>query len=176
MGGKVVYLACIEPRPWNLQTKRGLIPLRCGATAGYWEYHGQRERQTHGFLRSCEPNKHYGLISLQESSPTLAISPETNACKKTIMQGMVEGKRKRGRPPASWLDDIKLITGKTITVATRATADRRRWSFIIRPTPALIYATWPEEEVSPISCISEKRQFIFTIIYFNTFLKTIIKL
>ena len=58
---------------------------------------------------------------------------------KTIMQGMVEGKRKRGRPPASWLDDIKQITGKTIADATRAATDRRRWRFIIRTTPALIY-------------------------------------
>ena len=133
--------------PWNLQTKRGLILLRCGATAGYWEYHGQRGRQTHGFLRSCEPKNLYGLTSLQESSPTLATSPDTNACtQKNIMQGMVEGKRKRGRPPASWLDDIKLITGNTIADVTRAAADRRRWRFIIRTTPALSYATWTEEE------------------------------
>ena len=70
---------------------------------------------------------------------------------KNIMQGMVEGKRKRGRPPASWLDDIKQITGKTIADATRAAADRRRWRFIIRTTPALIYATLPEEDCENLS-------------------------
>ena len=60
---------------------------------------------------------------------------------KNIMHGMVEVKRKRGKPAASWLDDIKLITGNTIADVTRAAADRRRWRFIIRTTPALSYAT-----------------------------------
>ena len=38
---------------------------------------------------------------------------------KTIIKGMVEGKRKSGRPAASWLDDIKQVTGASITEATR---------------------------------------------------------
>ena len=60
---------------------------------------------------------------------------------KVIIQGMVEGKGRRGRPAAGWLDDIKQITGLSITrtEATRAATDRRRWRSFIQTTPALIY-------------------------------------
>ena len=34
-----------------------------------------------------------------------------NNLEKMIMQGMIEGKRKRGRPRSRWIDQIKLITG-----------------------------------------------------------------
>ncbi len=37
----------------------------------------------------------------------------------SIMQGMVDGKRKRGRLTASWLDDIKKYTGTSISNTTR---------------------------------------------------------
>ena len=59
---------------------------------------------------------------------------------KTIIQGMVEGKRKRGRPSASWLDGIKQVTGTSITEATRAAADHRQWRSLIRTTPAYLIA------------------------------------
>ena len=56
---------------------------------------------------------------------------------KSIIQGRVEGKRRRGRPAASWFDDIKSITGLSITEATRVAADRTQWNSLIRTTPAL---------------------------------------
>ena len=65
-------------------------------------------------------------------------------------EGYGRGKEKKRKTAASWLDDIKLITGKTIMDATRAAADCRRWRIIIRTTPALIYATWPEERESDL--------------------------
>ena len=60
---------------------------------------------------------------------------------KTIIQGMMERKRKRGRPATSWLDDIRELSGFSITKATRAASNRRQWRNLIRTTPALIYAT-----------------------------------
>ena len=59
---------------------------------------------------------------------------------KRIVEGMVEGKRKRGRPAASWLDDIKQVTGASITEATRAAADRNEWRSLVQTTPAYVYA------------------------------------
>jgi len=59
---------------------------------------------------------------------------------KTILQGMLEGKRKRGRPRASWLDDIKKYSGTSITNATRIAEHRTRWRALIRTTPAYVYA------------------------------------
>ena len=59
--------------------------------------------------------------------------------KDIIQQGMIEGRRRRGRP--SWINDIKIITEKSTTEVTRAASDRRQWRFTIGTTPALIYAT-----------------------------------
>ena len=36
---------------------------------------------------------------------------------KGIIQGMVEAKRKRGRPPREWMDDIKGWTGLSVAAA-----------------------------------------------------------
>ena len=60
---------------------------------------------------------------------------------RIIIQGMMEKGRKRGRPATSWLDDIKDLTGLSITKATRAAKDRILWRSLIRTTPASIYAT-----------------------------------
>ncbi len=38
---------------------------------------------------------------------------------KLLIQGKVEGKRRRGRPPKGWMDDIKERTGRTAVGATR---------------------------------------------------------
>ena len=37
---------------------------------------------------------------------------------KQILQGAVEGKRDRGRPPISWTDDIKKVSGQGMKGAT----------------------------------------------------------
>ena len=44
-----------------------------------------------------------------------------------ILQGMTEGKRKRGRQKMRWSDNIVEWTGKTMNECTRACRDRRRW-------------------------------------------------
>ncbi len=45
------------------------------------------------------------------------------ALEKNIVEGMVDGKRRRGRPAAGWLDDIKEWTGLTVTNAIRLAND-----------------------------------------------------
>ena len=64
-----------------------------------------------------------------------------NCLQNTIIQGKIDGKRKKGKPATSWLDEIKQLTGTSITKATRAAGDRRKWRSFIRTTPALLYAT-----------------------------------
>ena len=53
---------------------------------------------------------------------------------RTIITGKVNRKRKRGRPPTSWLKDIKSSTGMTLQEAVRAAEDREIWRRIMKTT------------------------------------------
>ena len=55
---------------------------------------------------------------------------------KLLIQGKVEGKRWRGRPPKGRMDDIKERTGPTAVGATRLTDDRKMWSALLVATSA----------------------------------------
>ena len=50
---------------------------------------------------------------------------------KTILQGTVKGKRKRGRQKKRWEDNIKEWTGMDFASSTRATENRSRWKGIV---------------------------------------------
>ena len=50
---------------------------------------------------------------------------------KTILQGTVKGKRKRGRQKKRREDNIKEWTGKDIASSTRAAENRSRWKGIV---------------------------------------------
>ena len=63
---------------------------------------------------------------------------------KTILQGTVKGKRKRGRQKKSWEDNIKEWTGMDFTSSTRVAENRTRWKGIVAnsndvPLPKLWY-------------------------------------
>ena len=49
---------------------------------------------------------------------------------KTILQGTVKGKRKRGRQKRRWVDNIKEWTGMDFASSTRAAENRTRWKGI----------------------------------------------
>ena len=49
---------------------------------------------------------------------------------KTILQGTVQGGRRRGRQKKRWEDNICEWTGLTLTEALRASEDRERWRWI----------------------------------------------
>ena len=51
---------------------------------------------------------------------------------KTILQGTVKGKRKRGRQKKSWEDNIKEWTGMDFASSTRAAENRSRWKGLLR--------------------------------------------
>ena len=50
-----------------------------------------------------------------------------NSLEKSMMLGMGGGARKRGRPRARWLDDIKAITNCTLNELCGLTRDRDAW-------------------------------------------------
>ena len=50
---------------------------------------------------------------------------------KTILQGTVKGKRKRGRQKKRWEDNIKEWTGMDFACSTRAAENRTRWKGIV---------------------------------------------
>ena len=50
---------------------------------------------------------------------------------KTILQGTVEGQRKRGRQKKRWEDNIKEWTGMDFASSTRAAENRTRWKGIV---------------------------------------------
>ena len=50
---------------------------------------------------------------------------------KTILQGTVKGKRKRGRQKKRWEDNIKEWTGMDFASTTRTAENRTRWKWIV---------------------------------------------
>ena len=50
---------------------------------------------------------------------------------KTILQGTVKGKRKRGRQKKRWEDNIKEWTGMDFVSSTRAAENKSRWKGIV---------------------------------------------
>ena len=57
---------------------------------------------------------------------------------KGILQGMVEAKRKRGRPPREWMDDIKGWTGLSVPAYSSTAQNRQRWRGLVKATAARI--------------------------------------
>ena len=53
---------------------------------------------------------------------------------KQIITGKVNGSRRRGRPPTTWIKDITVITGLSLAEAARAAQDRRAWRRIVWTT------------------------------------------
>ena len=51
---------------------------------------------------------------------------------KTILQGTVNGKRKRGRQKKRWEDNIKEWTGMDFASLTRVAENRTRWKGLLR--------------------------------------------
>ena len=50
---------------------------------------------------------------------------------KTVLQGIVKGKRRRVRQKKRWEDNIKEWTGMNIASSTRAAENRTRWKGIV---------------------------------------------
>ena len=53
---------------------------------------------------------------------------------KTILQGTVEGKQRRGRPRKSWSDNVKHWMDQPTAQTLRATENRHRWRVLTAET------------------------------------------
>ena len=50
---------------------------------------------------------------------------------KVILQGKIEGSRRRGRPKARWIDRIKSLVGQSLPTTYQLAADRMKWRAIV---------------------------------------------
>ena len=71
------------------------------------------------------------LIKKQQLSYFGHIMRRENSLEKSIMLGMGGGSRKRGRPRARWLDDIKAVTNCTLVELCGSARDRDTWRKMI---------------------------------------------
>ena len=63
-----------------------------------------------------------------------------DSLQRDLLEGMVEGKRGRGRPRLQWSDNITQWTGLTFEKAKRTAQDRKRWRFVTGNVNR--HATW----------------------------------
>ena len=66
-----------------------------------------------------------------ELCPRHTMKMKSSGLAKTILQGTVKGKRKRGRQKKRWEDNIKEWTGMDFASLTRAAENRSRWKGIV---------------------------------------------
>ena len=60
----------------------------------------------------------------------------SNSMSKTILQGSIEGKRRRGRPKMQWQDNIVKWTGLDINKTMIAAENREGWKQIVTKSTA----------------------------------------
>ena len=70
----------------------------------------------------CNKLQYFGHISRRNG----------DCLEKIIIQGQVEGQRKRGRPKIRWTDGIKEATDLSLTAAYRLAQDRNSWNDVIK--------------------------------------------
>ena len=87
--------------------------------------------------------KHDSLLSIAKKRKLRWFGHVTRAkgtLANIILQGTVDGSRKRGRPKRIWIDDIKDWTGRTVGELLRLAEDRAAWSKMIMVTAS---PQWP---------------------------------
>ena len=79
----------------------------------------------------------YEIALKAESCDTFnIICRKQESIEKDILQGMIEGRRGKGRPTTALTDSIKKHTGISMVAATRLAEDRARWRTLVKPTAA----------------------------------------
>lgn len=94
-----------------------------------WQEHRTNESilQTSGYARDLLPS-----IKRKKLVYAGHVARSKESLEKTIMQGRVPGKRGRGRPRKSWMDDITTWTGLSAEKVERTALDRQKWRKVVR--------------------------------------------
>ena len=72
---------------------------------------------------------------------------------KTVVEGYVEGRRRRGRPRKQYIDNIKQWTQLTTSQCVRAAEDRSRWKQLVSQAMVADDYTWSAEKKKKIRLI-----------------------
>ena len=68
-----------------------------------------------------------------------ALRNERTDLMTTVLHGKVNGKRNKGRPPASLVKNITYISGKKLQEVTRLSQDRECWRQLVRTSCVTAY-------------------------------------
>ena len=112
---------------------------KCGVIEDCLGCHGRRGKRTNGVGEDwvCfDVEKEY----VGKEDEVLWPHCPKNGIEKRLMQGKMEGKRRRGRPATNWFQDLKEWTKLDIAGASQLATDRERWRKIIKVTAAHIYS------------------------------------
>ena len=89
-------------------------------------------RSNRSILQEIKPDCSLeGMILKAELKYFGHIMRRQDTLEKILMMGKVEGKRKRGRPRARWMDDILEVMDSTLGELGVATADRKLWRGLV---------------------------------------------
>ena len=130
------HYTAVKHGHWRPLTKGVLTRLRCAATGDCCEFHGctnERVLERIGFglvLRKASIRRKFLLF--------VHIMRRSGSLEKVLIQGKVEGKRRRGRPTTPWFQTIKDATGVSLAAAAELALNRQGWRDII----AALGATW----------------------------------
>ena len=83
------------------------------------------------FLYACESWTLTAVLEKRTQAFEMRCYRRSYGLAKTILQGTVKGKRKRGRQTKRWEDNIKEWTGMDFASSTRAAENRSGWKGIV---------------------------------------------
>lgn len=93
-----------------------------------WQEHRTNESilQETGYTRELVSN-----IKKKKLRYVGHVARKNDSLEKLIIEGMVEGKRRRGRPRKTWIDDVTQWTGLSIKEMIRLAKERTQWRNIV---------------------------------------------
>ena len=113
--------------------KKQTRPLETNATGECFTYHTENKKQTNMHDNRSISSPDVRSFYCQPSSVARYHGSDVchrNTLPKIILQGTVDGRRRRGRPSKSWKDNIKEWTGQSMSTLQHITDDRGRWEVI----------------------------------------------
>jgi len=92
-----------------------------------------QEHRTNDSILEQTGHKRGLLLAVKKKKLRYAghIARATDSLEKTIMQGSVPGKRSRGRPRRTWMEDVTAWTGLSAEACERVALDRVKWKKIV---------------------------------------------